>query len=110
MSVKEMFKRYAALLCVLACVSFPSCADDKKTNVSTKPPASNRVESSQSSGGGLLDYDRLPATSETSYYIVNTKTKKYHKPSCSYLPSAENSKKVSKSGIAGYSPCGHCFG
>ena len=48
-----------------------------------------------------------------TYYIGNKKTKKYHKPSCSYLPSSENQvkipvKDINKSKYSQYSPCGHC--
>lgn len=52
-------------------------------------------------------------TEQTSgdYYIGNANTKKFHYPSCTYLPDLVNQvildtreEAVSK----GYSPCGHC--
>ena len=53
------------------------------------------------------------ASNSKTYYIGNVKTKKYHLPSCSYLPSAENSIRIEKSSIStyeqsGYKPCKHC--
>ena len=47
------------------------------------------------------------------YYIGNIQTKKYHEPSCSYLPYPKNRvnipvKDIDKSQYRQYSPCGHC--
>lgn len=50
------------------------------------------------------------ATTE-SYYIGNTSTKVFHRPSCSYLPDPANRIQfnVRQDAInAGYTPCGHC--
>ncbi len=56
-------------------------------------------------------YDQVEPTNQYNYYILNTKTEKYHLPSCSYLPSEANAKKIEKYKIyaySSYSPCGHC--
>lgn len=51
-------------------------------------------------------------TNETSSgYIGNKKTKKFHKPTCSYLPDVSNRANFSTRNIAissGYDPCAHC--
>ena len=55
-------------------------------------------------------YDR-PAPEQGDYFIGNTKTKKYHEASCSYLPDYENRRyfdSESQARRAGYVPCGHC--
>lgn len=51
-----------------------------------------------------------PATTELTY-VLNTKTKKFHKPSCSYLPTTnrQDSSESRDSIIAqGYEPCKKC--
>ena len=47
-----------------------------------------------------------------SYYIGNKETKKYHLPTCNYLPHPSNQIRLySKLEInrKGYTPCLHCF-
>ena len=86
---------------------------------------------SSGNGGGMLDSGSKPAPKPKpkpqpkptkpanpgpSYskqeYVLNTKTKKFHNPSCGYLPDAGNRKDVKASRddliAQGYSPCGHC--
>ena len=44
-------------------------------------------------------------------YIGNSSTKKFHKPTCSYLPDQTNQVTFNtreKAIAAGYEPCGHC--
>lgn len=51
---------------------------------------------------------------QTAAYILNTNTKIFHYPSCSYVKKMKESNKKSFSGIRseviaqGYKPCGHC--
>lgn len=58
------------------------------------------------------DYDRIEPSVDYDYYILNTKTKKYHVPSCSYLPNQENSMKIKREKIKYYTeyiPCQKCL-
>lgn len=69
------------------------------------------ISSSSSSTikGNSSSYDRSPAVSTS--YIGNSKTKKFHESSCSYLPDASNQVSLDTRDDAvsrGYSPCGHC--
>lgn len=47
-----------------------------------------------------------------TYYIGNKQTKKYHKPTCSYLPDPKNQIQIPQDQINieydNYTPCGHC--
>ena len=60
----------------------------------------------------ILDKD--DDSSKTITYVLNTNTKKFHYPSCTYVKkiSRSNYKETTKSRSslikAGYSPCGHC--
>ncbi len=73
-------------------------------------PAQNAV---QDSSPAVQEAEQAPAASDTSEltYVLNTKTKKFHKPSCSYLPTA-NRKDTSESRESviaqGYEPCKKC--
>ena len=73
-------------------------------------PAQNVV---QDSSPAVQEAEQAPAASDTSEltYVLNTKTKKFHKPSCSYLPTA-NRKDTSESRESviaqGYEPCKKC--
>jgi len=78
----------------------------EKENAPPKPaPPSSTITSST----GGKDYDDTPITSQG--YIGNINTKKFHLPSCSYLPATDNQvvlksreEAISKS----YNPCGRC--
>ncbi len=51
------------------------------------------------------------AETQAEYYVIcNKKSKKFHDPSCAYLPKQSNRVKMEYSdAIArGYEPCGHC--
>lgn len=84
-------------LCVIIiCVS--SCQDNK----------SNERDTTEKNDHC---YDQVESTNQYNHYILNTKTEKYHLPSCSYLPSEANAQQIDKNKISSYSsysPCGHC--
>lgn len=73
---------------------------------------SKNASSSASSSTGKNSsptYNRSPSVSTS--YIGNSKTKKFHRSSCSYLPDASNQVSLDTRDDAvsgGYSPCGHC--
>ena len=75
--------------------------------------ASKEQSSMQESSPAVQEAEQAPAASDTSEltYVLNTKTKKFHKPSCSYLPTA-NRKDTSQSRESviaqGYEPCKKC--
>lgn len=75
--------------------------------------ASKEQSSVQESSPAVQEAEQAPAASDTSEltYVLNTKTKKFHKPSCSYLPTA-NRKDTSQSRESviaqGYEPCKKC--
>ncbi len=52
------------------------------------------------------------AAAKPSKFVVNTSTKKFHKPSCSYAKSSDNTKTVTGTRDSlineGYAPCGKC--
>lgn len=59
-----------------------------------------------SEGGGDTESEAPEST-----YVINTKTKKYHKPSCHYANSKNTEEFVGKKSeleSGGYSPCGSC--
>lgn len=61
-------------------------------------------------GGHDLDYERIEPQNYGTY-ILNTKTKKYHRPSCSYLPSKDNAREINEGDLyrySNYTPCAHC--
>ena len=78
--------------------------------VKEQTPAQNSV---QDSTPAVQAAEQAPAASDTSEltYVLNTKTKKFHKPSCSYLPTT-NRKDTSESRESviaqGYEPCKKC--
>ena len=86
------------LLLLLGCVpALSACSDSAEPTIKTESTAKTEKA------------DKNPA--DERYYILNTATKKYHLTNCSYLPSAENSKKVLRTATStykGYSPCLHC--
>jgi competence protein ComEC len=98
-------KRLAALVLVLILL-FSACSlsDDGEssyTNTDNSSTSSEIVASTSSSP----DFDA------DTYYIGNINTKKFHFPSCSYLPDEENQIILDTREEAieqGYSPCGHC--
>lgn len=57
---------------------------------------------------------KKPSSSSVTYYILNTSTKKFHKPSCSSVKQMKESNKKtsykSRDEIIGdgYDPCGRC--
>lgn len=67
----------------------------------------------QDSAPTVQEAEPAPAASDTTEvtYVLNTKTKKFHKPSCSYLPTT-NRKDTSESRESviaqGYVPCKKC--
>lgn len=67
----------------------------------------------QDSAPAVQEAEPAPAASDTTEvtYVLNTKTKKFHKPSCSYLPTT-NRKDTSESRESviaqGYVPCKKC--
>jgi len=61
--------------------------------------------------GVIHSCKKSTSPSTESYYIGNMNTKVFHRPSCSYLPSAENQIRFNtrQDAInAGYKPCEHC--
>ena len=55
----------------------------------------------------------ITASAAEDYYIVNKSSKKFHIPSCSYLPKESNSYTIRRSEInkpmySDLSPCSHC--
>lgn len=87
-------------------------AASKEQNAA-KGSASKEQSSVQESSPAVQEAEQAPAASDTSEltYVLNTKTKKFHKPSCSYLPTA-NRKDTSESRESviaqGYEPCKKC--
>ncbi len=76
--------------------SEPSAATSQKETATPEPSTTTKIT--------------LPSAS-TSYYIGNINTKKFHKPTCSYLPDKSNQIIIETRSEAiadGYSPCGHC--
>ena len=117
---------FLCLILLIGCSSEP-----KETSTPTKTPyeqylAIKKSESERESlqkefSNALESLHNEPlnssvssATSDNkkiSYYIGNKSTKKYHKPSCDYLPSPENRVNIPENKIQNYSeytPCGHC--
>lgn len=79
----------------------------------TKPAQSAGQGSAQDSAPAVQEAGTAPAAQDTAElsYVLNTKTKKFHKPSCSYLPTAnrEDTSESRDSVIAqGYVPCKKC--
>lgn len=77
---------------------------------------SSRIVQS-SSASALIELDaaaEAEASAEESTYILNTNTKKFHKPDCFSIRHMSESNKVWFVGQReevldmGYSPCGHC--
>lgn len=61
----------------------------------------------------LTAFTLLTAYAAEDYYIVNKTSKKFHLPSCSYLPNPSNSYTIPRSDItktkySSLSPCAHC--
>lgn len=75
----------------------------------TKPEQAPEPDSAQA----VQEAEPAPAVQDATElsYVLNTKTKKFHKPSCSYLPTA-NRKDTSESRDSviaqGYEPCKKC--
>ena len=94
---------------IVATISFTlSCGICEYYINKPTPQFQENNDTDYSNGGG---YEKLNPTKNSSYYILNTKTKKYHLTNCSYLPSEEISLKIKKANIykyTQYSPCGHC--
>lgn len=91
------------LIIVPSILLFKSCGanNNESSSISQSRP-------SNSDG----NFDRLDPSFSSSYYVLNTKTKKFHSPSCRYLPAKENAVKITKGNIyllKDASPCGHCF-
>lgn len=64
--------------------------------------------------GGYFENDSIDSQSESSKYIINTNTKKFHKESCSAIKNTPESNKEEYSGSReelisqGYEPCKKC--
>lgn len=72
---------------------------------------SESASNSSSTASSFSNDNQTPSTPSSSGYIGNAKTKKFHKPSCSYLPDKSNQvnlKSRTDATSKGYSPCGHC--
>lgn len=93
-----------------------SSTDEPISSVSSiEPPQSttqSEPELSNNSATHFNDYDN-PAQQQTTSYVLNTNTKKFHYPSCSEVKkiksehySTASSRSDAISG--GYSPCGRC--
>lgn len=82
---------------------------------SVEPPQSptqSAPESQSNSTTHFNDYD-VPTQQQTTNYVLNTSTKKFHRPSCSDVKkiNPENYSTISSRSDAissGYSPCGRC--
>lgn len=76
--------------------------------ISSSPSSSNKQESTPAVEEPKKDVQQ---DTKTITYVLNTKTKKFHKPSCSYLPTS-NRKDTNKSRdeiiAQGYDPCKKC--
>jgi len=78
-------------------------------------PGSGSVSGGSDSGSsdGSGDSGSSGGSDSTQYFIGNTETKKFHLPTCSYLPAASKQNVMYDYwwiiNIAGYSPCGHCL-
>jgi hypothetical protein len=68
---------------------------------------------SKNDDSDFLKFDA--AISSTSYYVLNTSTKKIHKPSCAWADKIssknyeESTQSISELENSGYTTCGHCF-
>lgn len=76
--------------------------------------AGKRSSGSGSSGSGSSGHPGTGSSRDTpiaNTYIGNKNSKKFHKPTCSYLPDQNNQVTFSSRDAAisaGYTPCGHC--
>lgn len=76
-----------------------------------REPETTQVETVRVVSFGNIDYDRITPTAKAYYYIGNKQTKKYHLPSCSYLPSRDQAIRISRLSLyqySDYTPCKHC--
>lgn len=85
-----------------------------KAGEPTKSSAANENEKNKSSSSGTITKEETQASEPVGKeltYVLNTKTKKFHKPSCGYLPT-KNRKDSTDSRDAiiakGYDPCKKC--
>ncbi len=83
--------------------------------VTTTTTTGGKTTSKSSGGGYGFDTYNIPAQQNTeATYVLNTKTKKFHKPSCNDVkkikPENYSTSSASRDDIIaqGYSSCGHC--
>ena len=75
----------------------------------TSAPSASNSSAVRTFGGSSSPRDTSP--SPGAAYIGNTSSKKFHRPTCSYLPDQANRTSFSSREAAlsaGYSPCNHC--
>lgn len=86
----------------------PTGSSANNNSVTSSSSASNKQESTPAVEEPKKDTQQ---DTKTITYVLNTKTKKFHKPSCSYLPTT-NRKDTNKSRdeiiAQGYDPCKKC--
>lgn len=91
------------ILCLTLALSLVACNS-----------GSSAPETPPSTGNPTITVPNININTEPKYdyYIVNVVTEKFHRPTCKYLPSRENSKRRYDSAdylvYVGYSPCKHC--
>lgn len=80
---------------------------DEETRIASESSDTNSSDGTIHGGGSWT----FPAPENSDGYIGNASTKKFHVPSCSYLPDSSNRTYFDTRDEAlgaGYSPCGHC--
>lgn len=99
MKRNRIFK-YPALLLALLLLVLPSCAKEEDEYTPETEITTHKITA----------VTRAPPVSY-DYYIGNKSTKKYHLPTCGYLPDKENQIRLTSTSSAedqGYIPCQRC--
>lgn len=109
----KMILSYLLIASIVLCFIYVLVADiivDLIEDI-IREPETTQVEAVRVGPAGNTDYVRITPTTKTYYYIGNKQTKKYHLPSCSYLPSEDQAIRISRLSLyqySDYTPCKHC--
>lgn len=111
-TVATQYPDLVADLWILPSLLSTTNGESSLTTSTTQSTPQSAPESSSNSTTHFNDYD-VPTQQQTTNYVLNTSTKKFHRPSCSDVKkiNPENYSTVSSRTDAissGYSPCGRC--